>query len=133
MTTTIVTYISKGSVQTKVFVKGEDFSTIHEKLCKLDANYHPNSILQSDEVEQISLNALDRFKEKSFKMFNDADVNLMSSCVANYIELATNQKDSLTVGSPDCSMLMEHYDSQIQACYTLQKKVNSLLIETLNS
>jgi hypothetical protein len=131
MTTTIVTFKTNGNFQTLVFIKGEDFNTIHEKLYKIDENYDPVSILQSDDAEQISLNVLDKFKRKSFKMFNDADVKLMSSCIANYIELATNQKDNLTIGSPDCSTLIEFYDNQIQASYILQKKVNSLLIETL--
>lgn len=66
-------------------------------------------------------------------MFNNKDVKLMSSCIANYIELANTQKDSLTVGSKDCTTLIDFYDRQINDCYILQKKVNGLLLETLKT
>lgn len=66
-------------------------------------------------------------------MFNNADVKLMSNCIANYIELANTQKDALTVGSLDCTTLIEFYDRQITDCYILQSKVNGLLLETLNT
>lgn len=66
-------------------------------------------------------------------MFNNNDVKLMSNCISNYIELANTQKDALTVGSTDCTTLIEFYDKQITNCYILQKKVNSLMLETLKT
>lgn len=66
-------------------------------------------------------------------IFNNSDVKLMSNCIANYIELANTQKDALTVGSPDCTTLIEFYDQQITDCYILQSKVNGLMLETLNT
>lgn len=62
--------------------------------------------------------------------FTTNEIKLMSSCINNYIELANTQKGSLTVGDKQCATLIEFYDKQVNDCYDLQKKVNSLMLQT---
>jgi len=62
-------------------------------------------------------------------MFNNTDVKLMSSCITAYKAQVREQKEALTIGTEDCTKLMEFYDNRMVDCDILQSKVNGLLLE----
>ena len=65
MKITVVTFMAFSMVHTLVFVKGETFEQIHERLSIICETYDPLSILQSDDAEQVSLNQLNNLKPET--------------------------------------------------------------------
>lgn len=66
-------------------------------------------------------------------MFNNKDVQTIHKCVSNFIELMNTQKANLTIGNMDCASLIESYDTQINDCYIVQKKLNGLFLQETNT
>lgn len=65
-------------------------------------------------------------------MLNTQDIETIQACISNYISVAENQRNSLTVGDKNGSPLVDFYNTKINNCYEVLHKINTepLEIET---
>lgn len=58
-------------------------------------------------------------------MFNSNEINTIQCCISNYIACAENQLDSLTIGVNGCNELADIYQTRINDCYEIQKRLQN--------
>ena len=61
-------------------------------------------------------------------MFSQHEIQTLNSCISTYIELANTQKYNITLGTKDCVLLNDIYESKINDCYAIQLKLNELIV-----
>ena len=121
---TIVIFQAFNREHREVFVKGESFKDINEKLSGICSSYEPMSILQGEMTDMPLFKLNDEKVDTNKFKPNQIEKEILIEALNEYKNKNAIVREIVTVGTDNCSELLKSFEKKNAIASELQDKLN---------